>query len=58
MPTKTIDVEQLRLDLLAQLRKEHPTVCRMDLTAMTSLSLDLMDQAGMPYGICDMFPEL
>ena len=28
MPTKTIDVEQLRLDLLAQLRKEHPTMCR------------------------------
>ena len=28
MPTKNIDVEQLRLDLLAQLRKEHPTMCR------------------------------
>jgi len=28
MPTNKIDVKQLRLDLLSQLRKEHPTVCR------------------------------
>ena len=28
MPINKIDVKQLRLDLLAQLRKEHPTVCR------------------------------
>ena len=28
MPPNNIDVEQLREDLLAQLRNEHPTMCR------------------------------
>jgi hypothetical protein len=32
--------------------------CRIPLNTMTNLHLDLMDQAGVPYGILDIFPEL
>jgi hypothetical protein len=32
--------------------------CRIPLNTMTNFELDLMDQAGVPYGLNDIFPEL
>ncbi len=32
--------------------------CRIPLNTMTNFTLDLMDQAGVPYGMADIFREL